>query len=134
MTQMASVLATATVLLPRAHAQGVKQSVLSVCLSVSTKIARSEDLSIFVVKRWDQIVWDCQKTSPFNAKHSSLMLQIVQIVGHAYIRHAFLYYCACSNVYRHTTLYVLWACSPQIDQTRLSIDILLCVCSSFIKC
>ena len=34
--------------LPRAHVQGVKQSVLSVCLSVSTKIARSGDLGIIV--------------------------------------------------------------------------------------
>ena len=40
-------------LLPHAHAPGVKQSVLSV---VSTKIARTEDLGIVVVDNCDQIV------------------------------------------------------------------------------
>ena len=34
--------------LPRAHVQGVKQSVVSVCLSVSTKISRSGDLGVIV--------------------------------------------------------------------------------------
>ena len=35
-------------LLPHAHVQGVKQSVLSVCLSISTKIARSEYLGVIM--------------------------------------------------------------------------------------
>ena len=44
-------------LLPRTHAQGVKQSVLSVCLSVvATKIARSQVLGICACCNYNESV------------------------------------------------------------------------------
>ena len=43
--------------LPHAHAQGVKSSVQSVCLSfASAKITRSEDSDILVVSEYNDIV------------------------------------------------------------------------------
>ena len=38
------------------HAQGVKQSVMSVCLFISSKIARSGDLGIWETRKYNEIL------------------------------------------------------------------------------
>ena len=57
-----SILSALLLLLPRTHAQGIKQSVLSV---ISTKTTRSLDSGITVVGKCDQIVGSSEKLSSF---------------------------------------------------------------------
>ena len=72
-------------LIPRAHVQGVKQSVLSVCVSISTKIARSEYLGVIMRYKYHYSVGNVGKRTLFGFLgdgHECYKLHVS--IGHAF--------------------------------------------------